>query len=388
MKVETGANRMDFVQLFSVGSLGGLAFYFLSFIAALLIIIFIHEMGHFAVARWCGVKVEAFAIGFGKELWGFNDRHGTRWKICLWPIGGYVKFQGDANAASMPSDGEIVPDSLQAQPVPQRMAIVAAGPIANFILAIAIFTTIFTVVGKPYLRPIISEVVQGSAAEAAGLKAGDVVKSVAGDPVAAFTEIQEKVFLRPGEDLTVVVERNGQTINLQITPKAVEVKDNFGGSMKVGQLGVRHLPADDEPLFQKYPLHQAAMLGVERTWYVVEVTFKFLRKIIVGEQSIKQIGGAVSIGKGAGDAASGGFSNFMFFVAFLSISIGIVNLFPIPMLDGGHLVFYTLEALRGKPLGAVAQEWGYRIGFSCVVMLMILGLFNDAGRLANIFGLG
>jgi regulator of sigma E protease len=380
---------MDFVQLFNLGSLGGLAFYFLAFLAALLIIIFIHELGHFAVARWCGVKVDAFSIGFGKELWGFNDRYGTRWKICLWPIGGYVKFAGDANAASMPDQSEAAqntPDSLQAQPIPQRMAIVAAGPIANFILAIAIFTAIFTLVGKPYLRPVVSEVVAGSAAETAGIKPGDIVKSVAGDPVTAFTDIQEKVFLRPGEDLTLVIERDGQSLELQITPNAIEVKDNFGGSMKVGQLGLRHLPATDEPLFQKYPLHQAAILGVERTWYVVEVTFKFLRKVMIGEQSIKQIGGAVSIGKGAGDAASGGLVNFMFFIAFLSVSIGIVNLFPIPMLDGGHLVFYALEAIRGKPLGPVAQEWGFRIGFSCVIMLMLLGLFNDAGRLANMFG--
>jgi regulator of sigma E protease len=380
---------MDFLQLFSAGSLGALGFYFLSFIAALLVIIFVHEFGHFIVARYCGVKVDAFSIGFGRELIGFNDRYGTRWKICLWPIGGYVKFEGDANAASVPGADDAVrlsPGSLHAQPVPQRMAIVAAGPIANFLLAIAIFATTFALIGMPYMRPIVSEVIVGSAAETAGLKAGDLVKTVAGDKITAFGQIQEKVFLRPGEELTIVVERGGSDLSLQITPQSKEVKDNFGGSMKVGQLGIRHLPAADEPLYKKYPPHTALVIGAERTWHVIDLTFKFLGKIIIGEQSVKQIGGAVSIGKGAGDAASGGFANFMFFIAFLSVSIGIVNLFPIPMLDGGHLVFYVLEAIRGKPLGPTAQEWGFRIGFSCVVMLMLLGLFNDAGRLSNVFG--
>jgi regulator of sigma E protease len=380
---------MTFTDLFSANSLVSLGFYFLSFLVALLVIIFVHEFGHFIVARWCGVKVDAFSIGFGKELFGFTDRYGTRWKICPWPIGGYVKFEGDANAASVPGASDAArssPHSLQAQPVPQRMAIVAAGPIANFILAIAIFAAIFTFVGMPYMRPIVSEVVVGSAADAAGLKAGDIVKSVSGEKITAFSQIQEKVFLRPGEELTMVVDRGGSELNLKITPQAKEVKDNFGGSMKVGQLGVRHKPAPDEPLYQKFPPHTAIAIGAERTWYVVDLTFRFLGKIVTGEQSVKQIGGAVSIGKGAGDAASGGFTNFVFFIAFLSISIGIVNLFPIPMLDGGHLVFYALEAIRGKPLGPTAQEWGFRIGFSCVVMLMLLGLFNDAGRLSNLFG--
>jgi regulator of sigma E protease len=380
---------MDVMQFFSAGSLGALFFYFLSFLAALLVIIFVHEFGHFIVARWCGVKVDAFSIGFGRELIGFHDRHGTRWKICLWPIGGYVKFEGDANAASVPGADDAVrstPGSLHAQPVPQRMAIVAAGPIANFLLAIVIFAGIFTLVGMPYMRPIVSEVIPKSAAEKAGLKVGDLVKTVAGDNVVSFSQIQEKVFLRPGEPIELVVEREGKDVNLVVTPEAKEVKDNFGGSMKVGQLGVRHKPATDEPLYQKYPPHMALVMGAERTWNVVDMTFRFLGKIIVGEQSVKQIGGAVSIGKGAGDAAAGGFTNFIFFIAFLSVSIGIVNLFPIPMLDGGHLVFYALEAIRGKPLGPTAQEWGFRIGFSCVVMLMLLGLFNDAGRLSNVFG--
>lgn len=377
---------MNLMQFLNTESFLFLGLCVLAFIASLIIIIFIHEYGHFIVARWCGVKVEAFSIGFGKEMFGFTDRHGTRWKICPWPIGGYVKFEGDANAASMPDGSKAAsfsPTSLHAQPVPQRMAIVAAGPFANFLLAIVIFSAIFTFVGMPYTRPLIAEVLKDSAAESAGLKAGDTITNISGQDITSFRQIQEKVFLRKGEELTIKVDRAGQNLTFKVTPKAVELKDNFGGSMMVGQLGVR---PPDEFAFQTYPPHKAVVLAVERTWNVIDMTFKFLGKIFVGEQSVKQLGGAISIGKGAGDAASGGFANFMFFIAFLSISIGIVNLLPIPMLDGGHLVFYALEAIRGKPLGPKAQEWGFRIGFSCVIMLMLLGLFNDAGRLSNVFG--
>jgi regulator of sigma E protease len=180
------------------------------------------------------------------------------------------------------------------------------------------------------------------------------------------------------------VNRDGAAMTLALTPQTKIVKDNFGGEMKVGQLGVRHQAAADEPLYHRFAPHQALLKATERTWFTISTTMKFLGKIVTGQQSVKQIGGAVSIGKGAGDAASGGTMSFVYFVAFLSISIGLVNLFPIPMLDGGHLVFYAVEAVRGKPLGPVAQEWGFRIGFSCVVMLMLMGLFNDFGRVINV----
>jgi regulator of sigma E protease len=377
---------MGVIQL---GALGAIGFYVVSFLVALIVIIFVHEFGHFIVARLCGVKVEAFSIGFGKELLGFNDRHGTRWKICAIPVGGYVRFDGDANAASVPSSdaaAKFSATSMHAQSVPKRMAIVAAGPIANFVLAIAIFTVLFSLYGMPYMRPIVSEIIVGSAAEAAGLLPGDVIKNINGNAITSFGQIQENVFLRPNEKLPFLVMRRGRELSLTITPLAKEIEDNFGGKLLVGQLGVRHQPAADEPLYQTFGPYQALAMATERTWYTVDVTLRFMGKILTGSQSVKQIGGAASIGKGAGDAAAGGVVNFVAFISFLSISVGIVNLFPIPMLDGGHLVFYAIEAVRGKPLGPVAQEWGFRIGFSCVVMLMLLGLFNDAGRLANVFG--
>jgi regulator of sigma E protease len=379
--------NMEFLQALQTVSIMGTLFYILSFVAALVIIVFVHEFGHFIVGRWCGVKVEAFSIGFGKELFGFTDRHGTRWKFCPIQLGGYVRFEGDANAASMPDNSVAAsqsPTSLQAQPVWERMAVVAAGPLANFLFAIVIFAAAFMAIGLPYMRPTVSEVLPGSAAAMAGVAPGDTITVVDGKTIFALSEVQEAFFLRPNETFDIVVQRKGQPLTLSVTPQAVEQKDSFGGSMKVGQLGIRHLPEKDEPLFQRFSPPEAVAKAVERTWFTISSTATFFKKVITGQQSVKQIGGAVSIGKGAGDAASGGILSFCYFLGFLSVSIGIVNLFPIPMLDGGHLVFYAIEAIRGKPVGPVAQEWGFRIGFSCVVMLMLLGLFNDAGRVVNV----
>ena len=377
---------MEFIQAVLAISMTALFFNLGAFLVALVLIVFVHEFGHFIVGRWCGVKVEAFSIGFGRELYGFDDKYGTRWKFCAIPLGGYVRFEGDANAASAPDQTikKHSPTSLHGQPVLQRMAIVAAGPFANFILAIVIFAAAFMTIGLPYMRATVDEVVAGSAAEAAGVKVGDTFIKVDGKSINAFADVQESVFLRPGEELEVIVDRDGTPLTLRLTPQVKEIADNFGGSMRVGQLGVKHNPAPDEPLYRRFAPHEAVGKAVERTWFTIATTGKFIAKLFTGHQSVKQIGGAVSIGKGAGDAAAGGLLNFAYFIGFLSISIGIINLFPIPMLDGGHLVFYAIEGIRGKPLGPMAQEWGYRIGFSCVVMLMLLGLFNDAGRVINV----
>jgi regulator of sigma E protease len=378
---------MEFLQVLQSASLLMFLFYVLAFLAALVLIIFVHEFGHFIVGRMCGVKVETFSVGFGKELFGFNDRYGTRWKFCAVLLGGYVKFEGDTNIASMPNSAEKAaqsPTSLQAQPVLQRMAVVAAGPFANFILAIVIFSAALMLIAVPYMRPIATEITANSAAERAGMKVGDTITVVDGREITAFSEIQESVLMRPGETFPVTVKRGTETIVLQMTPDTKAIDDGFGGKLNVGILGVRHEPAADEPLYRRYAPHEAVVKATERTWFVIATTGKFFGKIFTGEQSVKQIGGAFSIGKAAGDAASFGVQTFLRFVAFLSISIGLVNLLPIPMLDGGHLVFYAIEGLRGRPLGPVAQEWGYRIGFSCVMALMLLGLFNDAGRIINV----
>jgi regulator of sigma E protease len=370
-------NISPFVVLFNIAA----------FIVALLLIVFVHEFGHYIVARWCGVKSDVFSVGFGKEIWGFTDKRGTRWKLAPWPIGGYVKFAGDANAASKPDlseEAKHTAGSLHAQPVAQRAAIVAAGPIANFILAIFIFAAGFMIVGQHYMRPIVDDVLPGSAASEAGMKPGDEITNIDGTEITNYMQIQELVMFRPEEQVVIGIKREGQALSINALLKAKEIKDDFGGTFRIGQLGISHNKRSDEPLVERLAPHEALMKGAERTWFIIATTGKTLKKLFLGTESVKRIGGAISIGKGAGDAASDGPMAFVSFIAFLSVSIGIVNLLPIPMLDGGHLVFYAIEALRGKPLGPVAQEWGFRIGFTCVVMLMLLGLFNDTGRVANV----
>lgn len=362
--------------------------YVLPFLVAITIIVFVHEYGHFQVARWCGVKVEAFSIGFGREVFGWVDRHGTRWKLCWLPLGGYVRFEGDANAASMPGqEGETAargPGNFHGKPIWQRAAVVAAGPFANFILAIFIFTAAYSIVGVPYSEPRVDEVMPDSAAQAAGLQTGDFIRKVDGRETKSFAAVQEIVWQQAGVPLAVVVERAGSTIELTLTPRIQELPDGFGGTLKVGLLGVRHNPTSDTPLYERYSVPEAFVKGLERTWYIIATTGRYVSKLFTGAESIDQIGGPIAMAKGAGDTASSGGLAFISFVALLSVSIGLINLFPVPMLDGGHLVFYAVEALRGKPLGPNAQEWGYRIGFSFVVMLMLIGIWNDVARTISV----
>ena len=364
-------------------------FYALPFLVALTVIVFIHELGHFLVARWCGVDVEAFAIGFGREIFGWNDRHGTRWKVAWIPLGGYVRFRGDANAASLP-DAEALaraksdPGNFHGKPVWQRAAVVAAGPVANFILAIAIFTVAFMAVGRPVIEPRVDEVVAGSAAEQAGIRPGDLIVSIDGSPIEDFTGLQRAVMTRAGEPLAVVINRNGETVNLEVTPQLREEPDNFGGKVRIGLLGVKRDPQGPVNYERMGPV-KAFEAGVGNTWFIVESTFKYLGKLFTGRESADQLGGPIAMAKAAGDAASMGFSQYVAVIAFLSVSIGLLNLFPIPMLDGGHLVYYAIEAVRGRPLGENAQEWGFRIGFSLVIMLMVVGTWNDLVRVATVW---
>jgi len=362
--------------------------YALPFLLALTVIVFIHELGHFLVARWCGVDVEAFSIGFGREIFGWNDRKGTRWKVAWIPLGGYVRFRGDANAASLP-DAETMerakadPGNFHGKPVWQRAAVVAAGPIANFILAIAIFTLAFMLVGRPVVEPRVDEVLPGSAAEQAGIRKGDVIVSIDGAVIDDFTELQQAVMTRAGEPLAVALDRNGERINLKVVPALSEEPDNFGGKFRKGLLGVKRDPMGPIRYERLGPV-DAFETGVERTWFIVHSTFKYLGKLFTGRESADQLGGPISMAKAAGDAASVGFSQYVAVIAFLSVSIGLLNLFPIPMLDGGHLVYYAVEAVRGRPLGEAAQEWGFRIGFSLVIMLMLVGTWNDLVRVATV----
>ena len=360
--------------------------YMLPFIVALTIIVFIHELGHFLVARWCGVKVEAFSIGFGSEIIGWNDKHGTHWKICWLPFGGYVRFEGDANATSLPQtniDPSTVrgPGNFHGKKIWQRALVVAAGPFANFLLAIVIFTGVFAFIGVPMNEARVESVVAGSAAEKAGIKGGDLFTAVDGQKIESFSDLQGIVWTRGGEQMTVTINRGGSLLNLQLVPDVKEENDGFGGTIKHGLLGVQRANDTTSSSIKRLPISKAFTKGVDETWHIISVTCKYIGKLLVGSESSKQIGGAISIAKGAGDAASAGFPNFGYFVALLSVSVGLINLFPIPMLDGGHLVYYAIEAVLGKPLGPKAQEWGFRVGLSLVAMLMAFGFWNDLTRI-------
>jgi len=360
-----------------------LLFTVVGFLFVLTVVVFFHELGHFLVARWCGVGVKVFSIGFGPEIFGFYDRKGTRWRVSWIPLGGYVKFIDDENAASAGQKSlDAMPEedrkrSFQGKSLGQRAAVVAAGPIANFLLAIAIFTVIFAVFGERITEPKVDAVQPGSAAERAGFQPGDVVITIDGTKIDDFTEMQRIVSASPDRPLNFVVNRGGATVRLTATPERKEVKDQFGNVMRIGQLGIRRDATADNWTFERHDIGTAAIKAVEESVFVVTRTLGYLRDVIVGRESADQLGGPIRIAQLSGQVATLGFLPLLTFIAYISISIGLINLFPIPMLDGGHLLFYGIEAVRGRPLSESAQEIGFRIGLAFVLMLMIFATWND-----------
>ena len=377
---------MSFVSAIA-GDVYNFGFYAVSFIFVLTLIVFVHEYGHFIVGRWCGVKAETFSIGFGREIVGWSDKRGTRWKVGWIPLGGYVKFEGDANAASMPSTPELEAQAQRSatnfhgKAVWQRSLVVAAGPIANFILAIALFSMVFAVVGVPVTSPRVDKVAEASAAEKAGVQPGDIIVSVNGEAIETFSDIQRIVMPRAGEALPVVIERKGEEVRVTLTPQATEVDDGFGGKVRIGLIGVSNDQTSRS--FERKGLIDSLQLGTLETWRVVEGTGHFIARIFAGHGGADQLGGPIAIAQISGQAASLGFYELLRMAALLSVSIGLINLFPIPMLDGGHLVYYAIEALRGKPVGAKAQEIGFRIGFAMVLALMVFSTWNDIMRITR-----
>lgn len=361
-----------------------LAGYIVPFVVVLTIIVFVHELGHYWVARRCGVRVEVFSIGFGRELFGWNDRNGTRWKISAIPLGGYVKFFGDADAASG-ADGEAVAAmstedrkvSFHHQGLAARAAIVAAGPVANFIFAILIYMALFSFVGQPFTPPVVGDVVSGSAAEAAGLRQGDRIVNADGTAIQRFEELRSYVALRAETPIRLLVNRDNEEIELTVIPQRVDVADGLGGTQRVGQIGIRTTGID----FVRHDPATAALQAVRETWLVVANTFTYLGRIIEGRESGDQLSGPLGIAKMSGDVAKASWLGLVSLMATLSVAIGLINLFPVPMLDGGHLLFYGIEALRGRPLGERAQEYGFRIGFALVLSLFLFATWNDLNRL-------
>lgn len=358
--------------------------YLIPFLFVLTVVVFFHELGHFTVARLCKVKVDVFSIGFGREIFGWNDKHGTRWKLSWIPLGGYVKFAGDDNAASVPDRkrlAHIAPEEraglFHFKPLPQRAAVVAAGPVANFILAILIFAGIFTFVGRSIATPVVDEINPGSAAAEAGFVPGDRIAAIDGSPIASFEEMQRVVSTSGGEELVFDVMRSGEHVTLRATPQVQEVTDRFGNVHRIPMLGiVRQVDSASVEIVRSDPL-SALWLGTKETWFVTERTLSYIGGIFAGTEDSDQVGGPLRIAQVSGQVASIGFAALIGLTAMLSVSIGLLNLFPVPMLDGGHLLYYAVEAVRGRPLGEQAQEYGFRIGLALVMMLMIFATWND-----------
>jgi len=367
----------------------GLIGYAVPFLFVLTIVVFFHELGHFLIARWAGVKVLTFSLGFGPELAGFNDRHGTRWKISAVPLGGYVKFFGDDTEASTPSADALAnmtdeerASSFHHKKVGPRAAIVAAGPIANFILAIVIFTGLFTFYGKPSTSARVDKVEANSAAATAGFQVGDIVTSIDGSKIESFTDMQRIVGVRAGEKLTFTVKRGDTTLQLQGTPQLREVKDPFGNVHRLGVLGITRQTAAGDVVTERVDPATALWLGVKETWFVIDRTFAYIGGVFTGREAADQVGGPVRIAQISGQVATIGLAALVHLAAVLSTSIGLLNLFPVPLLDGGHLLFYAVEAVRGRPLSDRAQEMGFRIGLGLVLMLMVFATYNDILHLA------
>jgi len=353
------------------------------FLFVLTIVIFFHELGHFLVARWCGVAVKTFSIGFGPEIAGFNDRHGTRWRLSWIPLGGYVKFIDDENVASAGHkslehlSAEERKGSFQGKPLWARAAIVAAGPIANFLLAVAIFTMLAALFGEQTTAARVDAVTPGSAAERAGFLPGDRVISIDGRPIDNFGEMQEIVSTSPGLTLTFIVERGDNRVELKATPEIKEIKDSFGNKFRIAQLGIHRNAAPDEWSMERHDPLTALAIGVKRSYEIIERSISYLANVIGGKEPADQLGGPIRIAQISGQVASLGFVPLLNLAALISVSIGFLNLFPIPMLDGGHLLYYAIEAVRGRPLSERSQEIGFRIGLALVLALLIFATRND-----------
>jgi len=358
--------------------------YLLPFLFVLTVVVFVHELGHFLVARWCGVGIKAFSIGFGPEIVGFTDRHDTRWKISWIPLGGYVKFIDDENVASAGGRrtlDQLTPEerarSFQGKSLAQRAAVVAAGPIANFLLAIVIFTAIFGIFGERITAAKVDIVNPGSAAERAGFLPGDRVISIDGTAIDTFGEMQRIVATSPDQPLHFVVDRGGKTVDITVTPELKTITDRFGNTMRMGLLGIQRTAAPEEWTLKRHDPVTAFVMALKETYFVISRSLGYLYDVVTGRESADQLGGPIRIAQVSGQVATAGFLALLNLCAIISVSIGLINLFPIPMLDGGHLLFYGIEALRGRPLSEGTQEMGFRIGLAFVLMLMIFATWND-----------
>ncbi|GGC41800.1 putative zinc metalloprotease [Novosphingobium marinum] len=350
-------------------------------------LVLVHELGHYLVGRWFGVKADAFSIGFGKELAGWTDRRGTRWKLSALPLGGYVQFAGDMNAASQPAaadDGlseEERAQTFHTKPLWQRSLIVLAGPLTNLLCAVAIFAAFNLAYGKVVASPEIAEFSESSPAQEAGLEIGDRITSVDGNAIESFTDIPRHVLPYPNRTVSVTIARDGETMVVPVRIGEVIDTDRFGNESRIGRIGIG---AGEIEVIDVGPV-EAVSLGVEQSIGVMKLMATGIAQIFTGERSIEELGGPVKIAKYSGEQLSLGWSQFVSFAALISINLAFINLLPIPALDGGHLAFYAAEAVRRKPLGLRSQEWAFRTGLALVLALMLIVTINDLATLP-VFG--
>lgn len=375
----------------------GLLFTAAAFVLVIGILVFVHEFGHYGMARLFGIKVEAFAVGFGREVVGWTDRHGTRWKLGWLPLGGYAKFAGDANAASQPSNDpeadlrwspEERANLFHNRPLWQRSLVVLAGPAINFLFAILIFAVFFMVYGHQITPPVAGMVVEGSPAAAAGIRAGDRFVAMDGQQVDRFEDISRLVAINPGTPIKAEIERGSQRLTITVTPRIITEEDRFGNAYQRGQLG---LASTERTIVQHGPV-DAIRWGVLETWAAVEMMWDTSVQVITGRRAVADLGGPIKIAQFSGQSASLGLPALIAFIALISINLGFINLLPIPMLDGGHLFLYALEGIRRRPLNPRLQEWAFMSGFALLMSLMLVLTWHDLqsvgiwDRLANAIG--
>ena len=355
-----------------------------SFFIVISVIVFSHEFGHYIVAKWCGVKITAFSLGFGKELIGWNDKSGTRWKIAMLPFGGYVKMFGDASAAST-ADADALEQMSEAdknltfhfKPLHKKAAIVAAGPVANFILTIVIFTYFIMTVGLPSAEPLVGEVMPDSPAFVAGLMSGDRILKINEDKVNSFNDIPYLVATNLGTPVTLLVQRKDKEFSIVLTPKEVEDDDGLGNKIKHPVIGIK----STDIKYHDVGFFKALDESVHRTYMICESTLRVIGQMVTGKRGAGDLKGPVGIAQLSGQATGKDFHTALWLIAMLSANLGLVNLFPIPVLDGGHLAYYAAEAMSGRPMAQKVQDYGFRVGFVILFALMSFTILNDLQKL-------
>jgi regulator of sigma E protease len=359
--------------------------YLLSFVISILILVFVHEFGHYYVAIKSGVKVEQFSIGFGKELYSYIDKRGTKWSICLIPLGGFVRMYGDVNPASL-TDHEFIKNISERdkkkvfalQPLRNRFAIVAAGPLMNYIFAIILITSMLFIYGKAEIPPIIDHVAENSAAEKAGILKGDKILAFNGSIVNTFQDLQQRIFLSPEQNAKIKITRNEEELVLDAVIGSRKLKDSMGDEYKTGYFGVSPVK---EMNHKYYGLFDCVLLALEECVKTSEMIAKTIGQIFTGKRSVEEIGGPVRIAKYSGDMMNLSIEGYIWFLAMMSINLGFINLFPLPVLDGGHLAYFTYEAIVGKPISKRIQEWSFKIGYAVVIFFTVLSFSNDIKHL-------